>query len=165
MAVALGFVGIVMIIRPSEQLFTQTGNFIALASGIFLAIAYLLMKLLTATDPAERIIFYYLAIGTLFQIPFLFFAEAMPPKESCFWACSSGIILLLAQLFLVRAYTYAEASQVGIYQYATIVFIGVLNWIIWGEVPSLIDLVGVILVAIAGIMIIRNSSTPANKVA
>ncbi len=35
LAIGIGFIGIILIIRPSEQIFTQPGNHIGLASGIF----------------------------------------------------------------------------------------------------------------------------------
>ena len=58
-AVLIGFVGIIIIIKPTEAIFTQTGNLVGLFSGFCLAIAYLLMKSLSGTDPNIRIIFYY----------------------------------------------------------------------------------------------------------
>lgn len=159
-AVVIGFLGIVMIIKPTAAIFTQPGNLIGLASGVSLAIAYLLTKLLTDTDPRIRIIFYYLGIGTLIQIPLLFFSD-LPSSESCFYAALSGLALVIAQIFLVTAYKYAEASEVGVYQYASVVFVGFFGWWLWDTVPSLWDLFGIILVTVAGIVVIRsNNKTP-----
>lgn len=163
-AVALGFLGIIVIIKPTEAIFTQTGNLIGLASGLSLAVAYSLMKVLTKTDPGVRIIFYYLGISTLIQIPLLFFGGPIPNAESCLYACLSGVVLLVAQLALVQAYLYAEASQVGIYQYASVVFVGILDWMLWGTAPTLLELLGTVLVAIAGIIIIRSGNGAPAKV-
>ncbi len=158
LAVLLGFIGIIVIIRPSAEIFTQAGNFIGLGAGISLAIAYMLMKLLTPTDSASRIIFYYLSVGTLLQLPLLFFAGPFPPLDSCVYCALSGITLLLSQFMLVRAYMYAEASQVGVFQYSSVVFVGILNWIIWGNIPPPLDLLGVLLVATAGVIIIYSGN-------
>jgi len=155
-AVLIGFIGIIIIIKPTEAIFTQTGNLVGILSGISLAIAYLLMKLLTGTDPGIRIIFYYLGIGTLLQIPALFFIGPFPNGESCFYAILAGFLLLGAQLALVKAYQYADASQVGIYQYTSVVFVGLLDWWIWHSVPTGGEVIGVLLVTIAGIIIIRS---------
>lgn len=159
LAVVVGFIGIVVMIRPTEAIFTQAGNLIGLASGISLAVAYLLMKLLTSTDPGYRIIFYYLTIGMLIQIPLLFFANGLPPFESCFYSFLAGIVLAVAQFGLVKAYQYAEASQVGIYQYTTIIFVGLIDWLLWGSVPNSWDLLGIFLVAVAGMIIIKEKPT------
>ena len=154
-AVFLGFIGIAVIIKPGLSLFTDPGNLLGLLSGASLAVAYLLIKLLTATDPGYRIIFYYFALGTLLQVPLLFFAGSFPDSHSLMYACLSGAALLAAQFALVKAYTYAEAYQVGIYQYCTVVFVGLIEWLVWGHTPGLADLLGMILVALAGIWIIR----------
>lgn len=155
-AVAIGFMGVIVIIKPTEAIFTQTGNLIGIFSGLTLAIAYLLMKLLTATDPGVRIIFYYLGIGTLLQIPALFFTE-LPNQESCFYSIAGGFMLVAAQLALVHGYKYATASQIGIYQYTSVVFVGLLDWLLWNSVPTGGDLIGVLLVTLAGIIIIRSN--------
>jgi drug/metabolite transporter (DMT)-like permease len=157
-AVLLGFIGVIIIIKPTEAILTQPGNLIGLLSGIFLAIAYLLMKLLTRTDPGIRIIFYYLGIGTLLQIPLLFFVETQLSMEGVFYAILSGACILAAQMALVTGYKYAQASQIGIYQYSSVVFVGLIDWMIWGAIPSGGDLIGALLVAIAGIIVIRSGN-------
>jgi drug/metabolite transporter (DMT)-like permease len=154
LAVLIGFIGIIVIIKPTEAIFTQTGNLIGIISGISLAIAYLIMKELTATDPGMRIIFYYLGIGTLLQIPALFFSE-WPTLESSQYAIGGGLMLLAAQMSLVTAYKYASASEVGVFQYASVAFVGLLNWFLFGSIPTGADIFGILLVTIAGIIIIR----------
>jgi drug/metabolite transporter (DMT)-like permease len=158
LAVAIGFIGIAMIIRPTQAILTQPGNVIGLVSGLSLAIAYLLMKRLTDTDPGIRIIFYYLGIGMLIQIPLLFLPQSLPTQAGIFYAILSGTTLLTAQLALARAYIFAEAAQVGIYQYTTVAFVGLFEWLIFNHIPSLWDMVGVCLVALAGVIIIRGAN-------
>lgn len=157
-AVLIGFIGIIVIINPTEAIFTQSGNFIGIFSGISLAIAYLMMKVLTKTDPGIRIIFYYLGIGTLMQIPTLFFASGLPSMKSALYAILAGIFLLAAQLTLVSAYRYAQASQIGIYQYSSVVFVGLIDWLLWSTIPNSGEIIGALLVAFAGIIVIRSSA-------
>lgn len=156
LAVALGFIGVLVIIKPDASLFTHWGNLIGLASGISLAVAYLTIKILTATDPSSRIIFYYLFIGTIIQLPLLIFAGTLPSWQDCVLACLAGISLLLAQTMLVEGYRYGDASELGIYQYTSVIFVGIISWFIWGLLPPASDIIGVILVALAGIIIIRS---------
>lgn len=160
-AVLVGFLGIIIIIKPTEAIFTQTGNLIGIFSGISLAIAYLIMKSLTATEPGLRIIFYYLAIGTLLQIPALFFLPSLPNVESCLYASLAGLFLLIAQLLLVRGYLYATASQIGVYQYTSVAFVGLIDWIVWGAVPTTGEFLGIVIVTLAGIIVIRSSGNKA----
>lgn len=157
-AVILGFIGIAVIIKPGLSLLTDPGNLLGLFSGIFLAVAYLLIKLLTVTDSGYRIIFYYFVIGMVMQLPLLLFAGPFPSTEAILYAGLSGLALLAAQFALVKGYMYAEAYQIGIYQYATVVFVGLIEWLLWGHTPGLADFLGMILVAFAGIWIIRSNA-------
>lgn len=156
-AVLIGFLGIIAIIRPTPALFSHYGNLVGLASGLSLAIAYMLMKELATTEPAYRIIIYYLGIGACLQLPFIFFSKA-PDLHSLIFSILSGLALLVAQLLLVKAYTYASASQLGVYQYTSVVFVGILDWAIWNVIPNEWDLIGIVLVTLAGFFIIRSKS-------
>ncbi len=157
-AVLIGFLGVIIIIKPTQSILTQPGDFIGIFAGISLAIAYLLMKLLTATDPGVRIIFYYLGIGTLLQIPMLFFVGSLPSIESVLYSISAGVLLLTAQMALVMGYKYAQASQIGIYQYSSVVFVGLIDWLFWDIIPSKREVIGALLVAFAGIVVIRSGT-------
>lgn len=158
-AVVLGFIGILFIIRPGEDIFVNPGNFIGLLSGIALAIAYLIMKTLTNTDLGLRIIFYYFSIGTVMQLPLLWLTDNIPSNETIGYAALSGIMLVLAQISLVKAYQNASASEVGVYQYSSVVFVGMMEWLLWSMTPGFLDIIGFILVSIAGIFIISLTHT------
>lgn len=67
---------------------------------------------------------------------------------------AKGSLYALAAFF--GMVVYAKAAQIGIYQYSSVVFVGLLDWLFWGVIPSSVDAVGVLLVAIAGIIIIRS---------
>jgi drug/metabolite transporter (DMT)-like permease len=56
---------------------------------------------------------------------------------------------------MTRAYAHAPAAQVGPFSYGIVVFAGLFGWALWGELPDLLSLTGVLLVAGAGILTIR----------
>ncbi|MBA3660225.1 MAG: DMT family transporter [Gammaproteobacteria bacterium] len=156
-AVLIGFIGILVIIKPGDNIFTDPGNLIGLLSGFALAVAYLFMKLLTSTDTGLRIVFFYFSIGTLMQVPLLWLTDNPPSTLTFCYASLSGVMLMAAQLGLVRAYKYADASQVGVYQYSSVVFVAMMEWLIWSRAPGLLDYIGFVLVSVAGIFIIFSS--------
>lgn len=154
-AIILGFIGIIFIIKPNLLLFTHAGNLIGLCSGILLAIAFLLVKKLSLTEPSMRTVFYFLLFSAFLLIPFLFFEE-LPNLENCLLASLGGICMIFTQSFLVEGYKYGEPSEVGIYQYSSVVFVGILNWIIWGIAPNILDCLGILLVVSGAYLIIQN---------
>lgn len=155
LALVLGFIGIIIIIKPTTEIFGQAGDLLGLVSGISLAVAYFSIKELTQYDSPLKIIFYYFFLGTIFQIPLLFWAGPLVFTQYTVIAIVAGITLLAAQTFLTEAYKYADASQIGVFQYTSVIFVGIIDWIIWGVIPPLSDLIGVFLVIVAGIIVIK----------
>lgn len=98
--------------------------------------------------------FFFLAV--CIQFPFLLL-DSPPPFKSWLFACGAGAAFLLAQVFLVKGYEYADAAKVGVFQYTTIIYVGIIDWLIWNVVPYPSELIGVLLVIVAGILIIRSA--------
>jgi len=135
------------------------GDFIALGSGFFLALGYIFVKKLTQTDGKTLITYYFTVFASLMQLPFLFFAPHMPEWTSVAWAAGSGFMMVAVQFFLAAAYSYADASKIGALQYSSLLFVGLISWILWEEVPTLLNLIGMALVIVGGVMIVMQSSS------
>jgi drug/metabolite transporter (DMT)-like permease len=153
-AIATGFVGIVLILKPGLDLFTPV-SLIGLASGMFAALAMVSIRRLTHTEPTLRIVFYFSAVCTAVSaVPLIWRWQTPDPG---LWAIliGMGALASLAQLLLTRAYSHAPAAQVGPFTYSTVVFAAAIGWIFWGEIPDLLSFGGTALVCLAGIMTIR----------
>ncbi|CUI17774.1 putative EamA-like transporter family protein [Candidatus Protochlamydia naegleriophila] len=158
-AVLVGFIGIVIIIKPTASIVEHPGNVIGLASGISLAIAYVFIKMLSPTDSIERIVFYFFFFSTCIQLLFLpSFSDQPPSWHTIGFSLAAGIAFYYAQMSLAKAYEYATAPEVGTFQYSSVVFVGILDWMIWKQVPPISDLLGVLLVIVAGFLIMKNSN-------
>jgi len=154
LSILLGFIGVIIIIHPTADIFKQSGDFIGLASGISLALAYIYVKKLSQTDSKSLITFYFCLLASLFQLPFLFFQDRLPSLEILFWSICAGLLIVPIQFTLIAAYKRAAASKVGMFQYTTLIFVGIIDWLIWKAIPSLSDLAGMLLVVISGIILI-----------
>ncbi len=153
-AIATGFIGIVLILKPGLDLFTPV-SLIGLASGVFAALAMVSIRRLTHTEPTLRIVFYFSAVcTTVSAVPLLWRWQTPDPG---LWALLifMGALASLAQLLLTRAYSHAPAAQVGPFTYSTVVFAATMGWIFWGEIPDFLSFGGTALVCLAGIMTIR----------
>lgn len=153
-AIGVGFVGIVLILKPGLDLFTPV-SLIGLASGLFAALAMVSIRRLTRTEPVLRIVFYFSLVCTAVSaVPLIWRWQAPDPG---LWTLLilMGALASLAQLLVTRAYSHAPAAQVGPFTYSTVVFAATIGWIFWGEIPDLLSFGGTALVCLAGIMTIR----------
>ena len=153
-ALALGFIGVLIIVQPNALIFEQIQNFIGLGSGIVFAVASLCMRKSVETEPPLRTMFYFFFISVLFITPFLFFEKTTFAPSGILYAMLAGVILIVMQLFFAKAYQYGDAAKVGVFQYTSVMFAGLLDWLIWDTIPPVADIGGVACVAIAGTLII-----------
>jgi drug/metabolite transporter (DMT)-like permease len=160
---ALGLVGIVLILKPGTGLFTFAA-LVGLASAVLAAVAQVGIRRLTLTEPVTRIVFYFGLIGSLASaIPA---AIAWRPPSPPLWGVllAIGIFATFGQLALTRAYAHAPAAQVGPFIYAGPVFAGFLDWWIWRSLPDALFVLGAGLVVLAAVLMLRRSALPAEAV-
>jgi len=158
LAIFVGFLGVIVIIRPTSDILKQSGDFIALGSGLFLGLGYIFIKMLTKTDSRMLITFYFCFLASIMQGPFLFIYPHIPPLACIGWSIGAGLMVIMVQLFLAAAYSYAEATKVGALQYSSLIFVGIIGWILWGNVPKPMDILGMVLVIAGGVMIVLQSA-------
>lgn len=154
----IGFVGLIFIIRPTDEIAEHFGDWIGLLSGLCLAIGFLMVKVLTRSEPILRMNTYMFGVGSVLLLPTLYFSHHLPSMEALVWSIGSGAAFVLAQYFLIKSYHYAEAYEVGGWQYSSVVFAGFLDWIVWGTVPSLLTFMGMVMVVIGGVLAIMLQS-------
>jgi len=152
--IGIGFVGIALILKPGLELFTPVA-LIGVASGVLSALAMAGIRRLTSTEPATRIVFYFSLTATLVSSVPLLWRWQMPDPALWVKLIAIGALATSAQLLMTRAYAHAPAAQVGPFSYGIVVFAGLFGWALWGELPDLLSLTGVLLVAGAGILTIR----------
>ena len=152
--IAIGFIGIGLILKPGLDLFAPVA-LVGLAAGILSALAMAGIRRLTSTEPAVRIVFYFSLTATLVSAVPLIWAWQTPGPELWLKLLAVGILASSAQILMTRAYAHAPAAQVGPFSYGIVVFAGLLGWMLWEELPDLLSLAGVLLVIAAGILTIR----------
>ena len=159
-AVAVGFVGIVLVLKPGSGLF-QPAGLVALASGLLAALAMVGIRRMAVSEPVDRIIFYFTTFGTLVSaVPLAWAWET--PEGSLLWALvGMGILAILAQMCLTRGYSMAPAGQVGPFNYGNVVFSALLGWFLWGETMDALTALGAVLTCSAGIIATMTSDRSA----
>ena len=159
-AIGVGFVGIVLILKPGLDLFRPV-SLVGLASGLFTAFAMVGIRRLTRSESASRIVFYFSLVCTVGSAAPLAWAWRTPEPELWALLILIGAVASLAQLLLTRAYAHAPAAQVGPFTYSTVVFATFIGLVFWGEVPDVYSFLGAVLVVAAGVLTLRYAGSRA----
>lgn len=161
-AVLLGFAGIVLLLRPQVQDQEWLPAVAGLVSGMLAAVAYVNVKQLGRLgEPEWRVVFYFTLLSTVGGASWMALAGFHRPQaEDWPWLIGIGVVATLAQLALTRAYHRGHTLIVGSLAYTTVGFSAIYGVLLFGEHLPLQAWIGMLVVALAGILAVR-ASTPA----
>jgi drug/metabolite transporter (DMT)-like permease len=154
--VFLGFLGIVLVLHPSNAAWSW-GAPLALGAAILLALALLSVRWLSKTEPNLRILFYYFLLSTALILPFALLAWKTPQPWAWLYLAGIGLCLLTSQALIIIAYRFASAVTLAPIIYSVIVFTALINWAVWARVPSLMEYAGMALVILGGLIAMKKS--------
>jgi drug/metabolite transporter (DMT)-like permease len=146
----IGFVGVLLILRPSSSLFSNPSALLAISAALCSAIALVSVNRLSSTDKPGAILFYYFLISTIAASPFAIDDWRMPGGIEWSYLAGIGVFMALAQLFIILAYQRATAERLAPLNYSVVVFSGLIGWLVWGNVPGLLAVTGIVLVCVGG---------------
>ncbi len=161
-AIAIGFVGVLIILRPG-MIPLETGVFWAIGAAGGMAVAALVIKLLTRTEPADRIVFWtnvILTFGTLG--PALWVWQPMT-MEMWLVGIAMGAVGAISHIFLTNAFAVADASIVLPFDYTRLPFVAVVGFFAFGETSDLVTWLGAGLIAASAFYVARREQLIAKK--
>lgn len=151
-AVALGFCGMLIVLRPGGAI-SSTGVALGLLSAAtFAAIAIMNRKLGRYDDPMVTL-FYGGLIGMVASscaVPF-FWSAHHPDMWEWLILASTGVTSTLGHFFLNTAYRHAEASMLTPFVYLQVVSATVMGWLVFHQLPDRLTAVGIAVICGSGI--------------
>lgn len=161
-AIIIGFVGVLIILKPGTGLF-KIYSLIPLASACFMAFAYLSTRYLMSTESSVAIIFYY-SLALLFTSLCFFPADFIFPNLIELLPLTSiGIIGTLGHFFLSQAAKNAEVMVITPFEYTSFIFVSLLAYIFFNEIPDISIYIGTIFIVISGIYIMYREQNQRGK--
>jgi drug/metabolite transporter (DMT)-like permease len=153
-ALALGLVGVVLLLRPTFHEDLLFGGLVGLGSGMLAGMAYFSVRELGARGEAEtRTVFYFSLVSSLGAAIWLAFSELHPVD----WR-SGGLLLGVAalatgaQLAMTRAYSRGKTMLSAALAYSTVVFSSLFGILFWGEILPASAWAAVGLIILSGIV-------------
>lgn len=132
LALAVGLVGAVVILRPGTAVF-GLGQTFALVSAMAIGLIGPLVKKMTGRDDADRIVFITnLCMVPLSLVPALFVWKT-PTFDIWVLLAALGLVALLGHVTLVRGYTVADASLVMTFKFSRLPFSVLIGYLAFNE--------------------------------
>jgi drug/metabolite transporter (DMT)-like permease len=152
LAIIIGFVGVLVIIKPGTDLF-QLKSLLPIGSALFMASVYLTTRSLMNTESSTSIVFYYsfaLLITSLIFFPSDFI---IPDTFNLILALSLGIMGSMGHFFMSQAARHADVAVTSPFEYSSFIFVGLMGYFFFYEIPSNSVIIGGVLIIISGVYV------------
>ncbi len=156
-AVAIGFIGVVIMSHPSGEVYTL-GIVIAICAALMHAILQIILRYLGHYESPETITFYFFIIGTFLTALPLPFIAVRPTLAEIPLLLGVGLSGTAAQWLLSIAFRNARAAIVTVFNYSSIVWATLFGWMIWNDWPLPTVIAGGAIVIASNMLIIWRES-------
>lgn len=140
-ALAVGFVGALVIIRPGVAAL-DPGSLLVLGSSAVWAGAMILIKLLSRTESSLTMTAYMAVFLTPLSSIAAAFVWRWPSPEELGWFALMGSLGTVAHLCLAQAFREADAAAVLPVDFLRLIWASVFGYLLFGEVPVLFVWIG-----------------------
>ena len=151
-AVLIGFVGILIVLRP-EFNGDRLGYLIAFGAGIMIGVFYAFNRLLAGEAPPLVNQTYSSIIGALLLTPFIFSVWVPLRSEDMVLILSFCAIAALGQTCLFSSFLHGEASILAPLTLSQIVFATLFGYLFFNEFPDNVSILGIIIVISSAVYI------------
>jgi drug/metabolite transporter (DMT)-like permease len=133
---------------------SSTGVLLAFTNAFLVAFTMIFIRLMSGSEPALVIAFYFQLACTLVSACTLPFAWVTPSGGEFLLLVTLGILGGVGQLLMTNSYRYAEASTLANFDYAAMIWAILLGWLFFGELPATAVYVGAVVVIGSGLFIV-----------
>jgi drug/metabolite transporter (DMT)-like permease len=152
-AMAVGFAGVLLVIRPGTALF-HWASLLALVSAVCYGAYQVLTRLIAGIDSPETSGIYSSIVGgfgMFLVLPFVWTTPTSLRDIALF--CCLGVLGGMGHYFVARALAYAPANIVAPFQYTQLLGSVAVGYIFFGDFPDLLGWVGAAVIVAAGLYV------------
>lgn len=154
LALAGGFAGVLLIIRPGGGLFTWVA-LLPLGNAFLMASYQMMTRRLAGRDAPLTTLLYPALVGSLL-VPVVFPDALLLPRAPLDIALfvALGVMGGVGHFLLIRAHDYAPPAVLGPFIYAQLVTALFLGWLVFGQLPDAVSLAGILAISASGLLLV-----------
>ncbi|MBT6117948.1 MAG: DMT family transporter, partial [Rhodospirillaceae bacterium] len=145
-AVALGFIGTMVVLRP-DMVGLEIGALAALLAALTSASSNVMVRALARDDPPVAVMGWNMVLLIPIPLAAALTQWTTPTAPQFAWLIGIAALAGATQFCLTRAYAATEASQLAPFQFTQLVFAALVGFAAFGEVPDLWTVLGGALIA------------------
>ena len=180
-AIGVGFIGVLIVLRPADSSFSVM-MLLPIVSALFYAGCQLMIRYANMTAPASVMSLYasvvFVVLGCLSGLifstiepaadantgtQFLLGAWQIPNQSDLILMILTGVTSALGFMASSKAYQMEQASRVSPFEYVMIIWVTILSYLVWNELPDAHTTIGVVLIICSGLYVLGRESNVRNS--
>jgi drug/metabolite transporter (DMT)-like permease len=149
-ATGVGLLGVIIILRPGTSAF-HAAAFFPLISALCWACTLIMTRMLSGTERAITTMTYSSIAGVCILSLLVPFVWVTPTWQAVAFGVFIGIASTAGQWIVVMAFRYADASVLAPFSYTQLVWVSVLGFFVFGEVPDVWTVTGAAFIVASGL--------------
>ena len=152
MIVAAAFIGSLFIIKPVVGNVAIVPSLIGFGGGMAAGFAYTMVRAMGLRgERSALIVFFFSTFSCVVTMPYLLFRFTPMSARQLLMLLGAGLAAAGGQFTITRAYTYAPAREISVYDYTQIIFTTVIGYFLFGQTPDVWSFVGYVLIVGAAV--------------
>lgn len=152
-AILLGFVGVLIVVRPFGETF-HPAMLLVVYNATALALYSLMTRRLAGIVAVDTQQFYMGALGTFILLPFAILTW-QSPETFIGWIAliSLGVMGWGGHQFLTTAHRFGTANTLMPYTYSFMIYVAIWGYLLFGDIPDLWTILGALVIIGSGLII------------
>ena len=157
-AVVVGFIGVLVIVRPGTEGFSA-GSLVAVLAAILSGIVAIQIKQLSRTEPADRIVLWTTILWVPMSILPALWVWQWPSGITWLWVVAAGLLGTGGHMLWTRAIKLGEVSALQPISFMQLPLVAVAGWLLFGESLDRWTVLGAAIILAANAYIAHREAT------
>lgn len=154
--VIVGFLGVLVVARPGVGELSKYAVFPGIAALFFAFFQLMTRRLGALGEKPTTTLAWTLLVGGVASTPFAVLYWEPVSTQAWFYMAGLGTVFGISQITLIRAFTYAPPGALAPFNYWQIVSATIFGLIVFGDVPDIWTLTGIVIIICAGIYVLKS---------
>ena len=149
-ATALGLIGVLIILRPGTGAF-HAAAFFPIVSALAWACTLIMTRMMSGREHALTTMTWSSIAGVCILSALVPFAWVAPSWRDILFGVLIGVASTAGQWIVVLAFRYADASVLAPFSYTQLLWVSILGFVIFGELPDILTVTGAVFIVGSGL--------------
>jgi drug/metabolite transporter (DMT)-like permease len=150
LATAIGLIGVLIILRPGTSAF-HPAAFFPIISALAWAATLIMTRMMSGRELAITTMTYSSIVGVGILSVLVPFVWVAPSWHDILFGIFIGIASTAGQWIVVLAFRYADASVLAPFSYTQLLWVSILGFLIFGEIPDIWTVIGAAFIVASGL--------------